>query len=119
MQNSYYNLIRTSFVDNYSDFPDEETVRSHPCKHLVITTNHNVINSDSYGGRQVRRLILNGPIDNPDLNILRQMCKPENLKYALTWILTHCSSSDFLHLTKQYQSENDYSESNEEGEVNS
>lgn len=89
-------LVRTCFIElDGQEVPDEETIRNHPCSHLVIITNKSDIVGDTYAGRRVCRLTFTGPIENSDPTILTRICTRKHLGSALGWVLKNYSPSTF------------------------
>lgn len=93
--NVNYELVRTCCIDDPS-FINETAVSSHPCDHLVVSCENTDI-GETYGGRQVKHLVLSGSIDEDDviLDVITKLSTRKQLASLLGWCLTNYDPNPF------------------------
>lgn len=83
-----YDLVRTCFIDDESILQDEEHVKIHPCKHLVVSCESSSI-PRSWGGRLVNHLHFEEKISDPVSDIVRKLSTRKQLGSIFGWALKH------------------------------
>jgi len=99
-----YKLVRTYFYDDddNSILDDEETIRNHPCDHLVIVCkDKNIKITKNYGDRIVNSLIFHDSIkqSNCKSDIINKITTLKQLGSTLGWCLENstirCHNEDY------------------------
>jgi hypothetical protein len=95
-----YDIVRTCFADDASFLQDDQRVKKHPCKNLVVACEMANI-TGSWGGRSVRHLHLEGEISEPVGDIVRKLSTRKQLGSIFGWALKHYNIKDFGDNLKQ------------------